>query len=103
MIEKNSTPRLCMNTFSPDLPQSLEQETVFSELRRHLAQEVSSCALLFELLACINRMEDCCSSPERFKVQFERFVPRAEEYLEVVRPYFPALVEYLPAGCHLHK
>jgi hypothetical protein len=77
-----------------------EQDTVFSTLRETLAHEVASSALLAELLERVNRMQSAQATPERFKEHFDTFVPRVEEYIEVVRPFFPALVDFLPFDSH---
>lgn len=82
-----------MNTDSPD-PASVA--VVFSSLRSKLAREVSGSAMLLELLERLNRMQECHDCAEDFKVRFDEFVLRAEEYLHVVRPFFPILVRFLP-------
>jgi hypothetical protein len=70
-------------------------DAVFRSLRAKLAREVSGSAMLSELLEKVNRMQECHDCPEDFKVRFDEFVVRAEEYLHVVRPFFPALVQFL--------
>jgi hypothetical protein len=91
-----------MNTSPRDYCHTLDvkQDTVFSTLRETLAQEVSSSALLAELLERVNRMQSAQATPERFKEHFDTFVPRVEEYIEVVRPFFPVLVDFLPFDSH---
>jgi hypothetical protein len=42
-------------------------------------------------------MQEAQARPADFKERFDVFVARAEEYLEVVRPFIPALVQFLPA------
>jgi hypothetical protein len=46
-------------------------------------------------------MQEAQARPADFKERFDVFVARAEEYLEVVRPFIPALVKFLPGhmGC----
>ena len=83
-----------MNTDSPN-PASVS--AVFSSLRSKLAREVSGSAMLLELLERVNRMQACHYCAEEFKVRFDEFVVSAEEYLHVVRPFFPALVQFLPS------
>jgi hypothetical protein len=78
-----------MNTDFPD------SASVFRSLRTKLAREVSGSAMLSELLENVNRMQECHDCPEDFKVRFDEFVARAEECLHVVRPFFPALVQFL--------
>jgi hypothetical protein len=88
-----------MDTDSPDRFQSrgIAQVTVFSALRERLADEVSSSALLAELLERVTSMQKAQATPEEFKERFCEFVIRAEEHLDVVRPFFPALVVFLPS------
>jgi hypothetical protein len=83
-----------MNSHFPD-PPSPTDIAVFSSLRAKLDREVSSSAMLSELLEIVNRMQECCNGPEDFRARFDEFVVRAEEYLHVVRPFFPALVQFL--------
>jgi hypothetical protein len=71
-------------------------DAVFASLRAKLAGEVSSSAMLAELLEKLNRMQDAQTRPEDFKKQFDAFVVRAEEYMDLVRPFFPILVRFLP-------
>ena len=73
-----------------------KQDTVFIALRERLTREVHSSALLAELLERVTRMQCAQTSPELFKEHFEKFVHRAEEYIDAVRPLFPALVDFLP-------
>jgi hypothetical protein len=86
-----------MNTHFPD-PPSPTDVAVFRSLRPKLVREVSGSAMLSELLEKVNRMQECCECPEDFKMRFDQFVVRAEEYLDVVRPFFPMLVQFL--GSH---
>ena len=83
-----------MNIHFPD-PPSPTDVAVFSSLRAKLVREVPGSAMLSELLEKVNRMQECCECPEDFKVRFDEFVVRAEEYLHVVRPFFPVLVQFL--------
>jgi hypothetical protein len=84
-------------------PQAIAQVAVFRALRERLAKEVSSSALLAELLQKVTSMQKAQATPEEFKERFYEFVCRAEEHLDVVRPFFPALVVFLPShragGC----
>jgi hypothetical protein len=86
-----------MNTDSSDQLQSLVVTQVFSALRERLAKAVSSSAVLAELLERVTSMQKAQATPEEFKKQFYEFVSRAEEHLDVVRPFFPALVVFLPS------
>jgi hypothetical protein len=77
-------------------PPAADQVAVFSALREKLASEVSSCALLAELLERVASMQKAQEAPEEFKKRFCDFVLRAEEQLDVVSPFFPALLAFLP-------
>jgi len=87
-----------MNTYSSDHRSTVvvAPDAVFSALREKLASEVSSSAVLADLLEKVNRMQQAQETPERFKEQFDEFVCRAEEHVDLVRAFFPALVAYLP-------
>ena len=82
-----------------DFPQELGSagDAVFASLRAKLAGEVESSAMLADLLQKLNGMQEAQARPTDFKERFDVFVARAEEYLEVVRPFIPALVQFLPA------
>jgi hypothetical protein len=82
-----------------DFPQELGSagDAVFASLRAKLASEVESSAMLADLLQKLNGMQEAQARPADFKERFDVFVARAEEYLEVVRPFIPALVQFLPA------
>ena len=82
-----------------DFPQELGSagNTVFASLRAKLAREVESSAMLADLLEKLNGMQEAQARPADFKERFDMFVARAEEYPEVVRPFIPALVQFLPA------
>jgi hypothetical protein len=88
-----------MNTDSSNQLQSqaIAQAAVFGALREKLASEVSSSALLAELLKKVNLMQKAQATPEEFKERFYEFVSRAEEHMDVVRPFFPALVVFMPS------
>jgi hypothetical protein len=86
-----------MNTISHDRnPGATACNAVFASLRTTLAREVSGSAMLGELLEKLNRMQEACGRPEDFALRFEEFVARAVDYREVVRPFFPELVRFLP-------
>jgi hypothetical protein len=93
-LQPASGSKWVMNTFFPN-PAYAADVAVFGSLRAKLAREVSGSAMLSELLEKVNRMQECCECSEDFKVRFEEFVVRADEYLHVVRPFFPALVQFL--------
>lgn len=80
-----------------DSPQELGSagDAVFASLRAKLVREVESSAMLADLLQKLNGMREAQARPADFKEQFDAFVARAEEYLEVVRPFTPALVQFL--------
>ena len=81
-----------------DFPQELGSagDAVFASLRAKLAGEVESSAMLADLLQKLNGMQEAQARPADFKERFDVFVARSEEYLEVVRPFIPALVQFLP-------
>ena len=89
-----------MDTHSQDRLQfvAATQSAVFCALREKLANEVSSSALLAELLEKVTLMQKAQAAPEEFKQRFQEFVCRAEEQLQIVRPFFPALVIFLPSS-----
>jgi hypothetical protein len=80
-------------------PQELRSagDAVFASLRAKVAGEVESSAMLADLLQKLNGMQEAQARPADFKERFDVFVARAEEYLEVLRPFIPALVQFLPA------
>src|SRR5580704_4751768 len=82
-----------------DFPQELgsDGDAVFASLRAKLVGEVESSAMLADLLQKLNGMQEAQARPADFKERFDMFVARAEEYQEVVRPFIPALVRFLPA------
>jgi hypothetical protein len=69
---------------------------VFSALREKLTIEVSSSAKLAELLEKVSLMQKAQANPVEFRRTFLEFVDRAGEHLELVQPFFPALVIFLP-------
>jgi hypothetical protein len=69
---------------------------VFYALREKLTIEVSSSAKLAELLEKVSLMQKAQANPVEFRRTFLEFVDRAEEHLELVQPFFPALVIFLP-------
>jgi hypothetical protein len=88
-----------MNAISPDRYRSIvtAEEAVFDDLRKTLANEVSSSALLSELLQRVNSMRAAQDSPEEFEERFDEFVLRADEHMAVIRPFCPLLVSFLPS------
>ena len=92
-----------MNIHSPQkLGRYASHAAVFASLRAKLAGEVSSSAVLADLLEKLNRMQKAQARPGEFKVSFDAFIARADEHLEVLRPFFPVLVQFLPAHKELH-
>ena len=79
------------------------RNAVFASLRAKLAREVSSNAMLADLLEKLNRMQEAQAEPADFKVQFDAFVARADEYLDIVQPFFPILVRFLPPRRNLMR
>jgi hypothetical protein len=84
-----------MNMKTFDMPGTADDNAFFSSLRNTLADEVSSSAMLADLLQKVNRMQDSHKRPDEFKVRFDEFVVRAEDYMCVVGPFFPTLVRFL--------
>ena len=72
-------------------------DAVFASLRAKLASEIESSAMLADLLQKLNGMQEAQARPADFKERFDMFVTRAQEYPEIVRPFIPALVQFLPA------
>jgi hypothetical protein len=54
------------------------------------------------LLDKLNRMQETQARPGDFKTSLDAFIARAEEHLDVVRPFFPVLVQFLPSHRELH-
>jgi hypothetical protein len=69
----------------------------FTTLREKLAREVSGSAMLSVLLEKLNGMQEACARPADFKLRFDEFIARAAEHLDIVRPFVPQLVRFLPA------
>jgi hypothetical protein len=83
----------------PQLPdeRSGTHHALFSALRVKLAREVSSSAMLAELLHKVNEMQKASANPAEFEGRFHEFVHRAEEYSTAIRPFFPDLIGFLPS------
>ena len=88
-----------MNTNFPALTTvPTSHDALFTALRAELAHEVSgSSAILSDLLERVSGMQEAHARPAEFKDRFDEFVGRAQEYICAVRPYFPALVVFLPS------
>jgi hypothetical protein len=87
-----------MNTTFPDRRKNVEvpPDSLFDDLRQRLAQEAPGRELA-DLLESVNAMQRAAhAAPQEFSLRFEEFVYRAEEYVAAVRPFFPALVVFLP-------
>lgn len=84
-----------MNAFFP--AQSTSHDAIFASLRAKLCREVSGSAMLLALLQKVNDMQQAHTDPEAFKASFDDLVARAHEHNEVVRPFFPTLVCFLPS------
>jgi|HubBroStandDraft_1064217.scaffolds.fasta_scaffold1285423_1 hypothetical protein len=70
---------------------------LFSSLRVKLAREVSSSAMLADLLQKVNEMQEASAKPAEFEGKFNEFVGRAEEYSSAIKPFFPDLTAFLPS------
>ena len=84
-----------MNAYFPD--QSTSHDAIFASLRVKLCREVNGSAILLALLERMNKMQAMHTEPEAFKASFDEFVARADEHINVVRPFFPMLVCFLPS------
>jgi hypothetical protein len=84
-----------MNIHSPqEFGRAASHDAVFASLRAKLAGEVSSSAMLADLLEKLNGMQEAQARPADFTERFDAFVARADEHLDVVRPFFPVLVQF---------
>jgi hypothetical protein len=72
-------------------------EAIFASIRAKLCQEISGSAMLLALLQRVNNMQATHTEPEAFKASFDEFVARAHDHLDVVRPFFPMLICFLPS------
>jgi hypothetical protein len=86
-----------MNIHPPQEFKIASHHVVFASLRAKLVGEIASSAMLAELLQMLNGMQEAQARPADFRERFDAFVARADEYLDVVRPFFPLLVQFLPA------
>jgi len=71
---------------------------VFAPLRERIAREVSGSAMLADLLEKLNGMQEACARPADFKDRFDEFVVRAADYCDIIQPFLPELVRFLPKG-----
>jgi hypothetical protein len=86
------------NNFPDQNTISTSHHALFTALRAELAHEVSgSSAMLADLLERVSGMQEAHARPAEFKDRFDEFVGRAQEHIGVVRPFFPALVGFLPS------
>jgi len=69
---------------------------VFTPLRERIAREVSGSAMLADLLEKLNGMQEACARPAAFKIRFDVFVARAADHADIVQPFLPELVRFLP-------
>jgi hypothetical protein len=87
----------CMNVNSLDQNAiSTAGNAVFASLREKLAREVSGSAMLADLLEKLNKMAEAHTRPGEFKERFDEFVARAAEHPDLVQPFLPQLVCFLP-------
>ena len=85
-----------MNLHSPHhLGRASSHDAVFASLRVKLAAEVESNAVLVELLQKLNGMQEAQTRPVEFREWFSAFVARADEHLDIVRPFLPDLMKFL--------
>jgi len=68
----------------------------FATLREKIAREVSGSAMLADLLEKLNGMQEACARPVDFKIHFEVFVARAADHADIVQPFLPELIRFLP-------
>src|SRR5271168_2787972 len=69
---------------------------VFASLRDKIASEVSGSAMLADLLEKLNGMQEACARPTDFKDRFDEFVVRAADHSDIVQPFLPELIKFLP-------
>ncbi len=74
----------------------VSHDALFAALRAKLKSEVSSSAMLGDLLQKVNGMQEVYDCPSEFKGKFDEFVGRALEYSTAIRPFYPDLVGFLP-------
>jgi hypothetical protein len=87
-----------MGTDSPGRSSSyIPQAGAFESIRSNLSRQSFGSATLLELLVRINCMEQNSASPCDFKVCFDEFVTASRYHEELVRPFFPMLVQFLPS------
>jgi len=79
-----------------NIRESACRAAVFGSLREKIAEGVSGSAVLADLLEKLNGMQEACARPVDFKERFDEFVARAIENLDIVQPFFPELVRFLP-------
>jgi hypothetical protein len=84
-----------MNDNLPD-ERTVSNDALFAALRAKLKREVSSSAMLGDLLQKVNGMQEVYNCPTEFKGKFDEFVGRAQEYSTAIRPFYPDLVGFLP-------
>jgi hypothetical protein len=84
-----------MNNNLPD-ERTVSHDALFAALRAKLKSEVSSSAMLGDLLQKVNGMQEVHTCPSEFKGKFDEFVGRAQEYSTAIRPFYPDLVGFLP-------
>ncbi len=75
---------------------TVSHDALFAALRAKLKSEVSSSAMLGDLLQKVNGMQEVYDCPSEFKGKFDEFVGRAQEYSTAIRPFYPDLVGFLP-------
>ena len=74
--------------FPQELRRRASHDAVFASLRAKLSREVSSSAVLADLLEKVNGMQKAQTRPGDFKEWFDAFIARAEDHLDVLRPFF---------------
>jgi|SRR5271163_4626635 len=85
-----------MHNTTHDRPVSTTCTAVFAPLRERIAREVTGSAMLADLLEKLNEMQEACARPADFKVCFDVFITRAADHSDIVQPFLPELVRFLP-------
>ncbi|MFY9936807.1 MAG: hypothetical protein WAK33_08055 [Silvibacterium sp.] len=85
-----------MHTTTHNRPVSTTCTAAFAPLRERLAREVSSSAMLADLLDKLNQMQEACARPADFKICFDVFVIRAADHADIIQTFLPELIRFLP-------
>jgi hypothetical protein len=59
--------------------------------------------MLADLLEKLNGMQEACARPADFKDRFDEFVARAADHSDIVQPFLPELVKFLPTDAQQQR